>query len=502
MAFLWTGSQIPLYLFGGIPPVIIAALGGADRWNWFVTGYLLALAAVCPFVGAISDLIGRRYIAIIGTLLIILGQIVCSTAHTMNTFIAGMTITGAGAGINELTSLAATSEMAPTAKRGTYIALLIFTLLPFCPSVVWSQLIAAHGSWRWVGLVCGVWNFIGLLFVVFFYFPPPRTNSSGLTNRQIIAQIDFVGGFLSIGGIILFIAALLWGGSQYPWHSAHVLAPLIIGVVFMIAFVFWEIYGTDHPMFPARLRKDPRILALTLIITFISGGNFFAVLLFWPTQSYNVYGQDPIQVGLRSLPIGFGILIGAGVVLWLLSYFRGGNKPLMIVSAVMMTAGTGAMAAAREDNLAAVYVIISIACLGVGGIVIPSSIIVTIICPDDLIATIAALTLAIRVIGGAIAYTAYYNVLRNKLVPKLTYALTIAAVEHGIYDPNIIVDIGELTAASLVNEILYLPGVDGNRTIWNALVVAGQHAYAESCEFLCLINSLLFRLPFFVSSFR
>lgn len=48
---------------------------------------LLALAAVCPFVGALSDLVGRRYVAITGAAFIVLGMIVCSTAHHMNTFI-------------------------------------------------------------------------------------------------------------------------------------------------------------------------------------------------------------------------------------------------------------------------------------------------------------------------------------------------------------------------------------------------------------------------------
>lgn len=125
-----------------------------------------------------------------------------------------MAIAGAGAGINELTALAVTSELAPTAKRGKYVAILVFTILPFCPSVLWAQLIAYHSNWRYVGLLCGVWAFIGLVFTAIFYFPPPRVNSTGLTNRQIIAQIDFVGGFLSIVGIILFIAGLLWGGYQ------------------------------------------------------------------------------------------------------------------------------------------------------------------------------------------------------------------------------------------------------------------------------------------------
>lgn len=49
---------------------------------------LLALAAVCPFVGALSDLFGRRYIAMAGAALIVIGMIVCSTAHSMNVFVS------------------------------------------------------------------------------------------------------------------------------------------------------------------------------------------------------------------------------------------------------------------------------------------------------------------------------------------------------------------------------------------------------------------------------
>jgi hypothetical protein len=37
MAFLWTGSQIPVYIFGGIPPYIYRDIGGTDRWIWFVS---------------------------------------------------------------------------------------------------------------------------------------------------------------------------------------------------------------------------------------------------------------------------------------------------------------------------------------------------------------------------------------------------------------------------------------------------------------------------------
>lgn len=70
-----------------MPPYIYGDLGGTDRWVWFVLANLLALAAVCPFVGALSDLLGRRWVAISGGMFIVVGMIVCSTAHSMNIFI-------------------------------------------------------------------------------------------------------------------------------------------------------------------------------------------------------------------------------------------------------------------------------------------------------------------------------------------------------------------------------------------------------------------------------
>lgn len=191
---------------------------------------------------------------------------------------------------------------------------------------------------------------------------------------------------------------------QYPWSSAHVLAPLVIGFVFMVAFVFWELYGAKYPIFPTRLKQEPRTLALTLVITFISGANFFSVLMFWPTESFNVYGHNPVDVGIRSIPIGFGILAGACIVLVLLSVFRGHNKELLIVSSILMTAGEyinylathsqirylpvfpipgcGSLAIGRVDNLYQLWGLLVLAGLGIGGIVVPASIITTIICPD------------------------------------------------------------------------------------------------------------------------
>jgi len=52
-------------------------------------------------------------------------------------------------------------------------------------------------------------NFVLLIII---YHPPPRPNSLGLTKREIISRIDYIGILLSISGIALFLLGLQWGG--------------------------------------------------------------------------------------------------------------------------------------------------------------------------------------------------------------------------------------------------------------------------------------------------
>jgi hypothetical protein len=112
-------------------------------------------------------------------------------------------------------------------------------------------------------------------------------------------------------------------------------------------------------------------------------------------------------------------------------------------------------------------------------------IITTIICPDDLIATVSALTLSIRVIGGSIGYCAYYNVFVSKFVPNAIKYIGGAAVSVGVTNETYIGQIIGLTGASLIEDIKLIPGIAGNDTAWEIVVYAGQVAFAESYKWVC-----------------
>jgi|SRR5690242_16335302 len=172
-----------------------------------------------------------------------------------------------------------------------------------------------------------------------------------MSQKPVLAEIDYAGKLLSVAGMLLFMMGMQWVGYQYPWSSTHILVPLIISAVLIMAFMVWEGSGAKHPMFPKRLRQEPRILGLTLVITSNSGATFFSILMFWPTQAFIVYGHDPFSVGIRCIPVGFSIIAGSCIVLWMLSVLRGHNKKLLVVSSIFMTAERGAPAIGSVDNL-------------------------------------------------------------------------------------------------------------------------------------------------------
>lgn len=96
------------------------------------------MAAVAPFAGAVSDLIGRRYPAVFGTVLVIIGMVVVGTAHQMNVAIGGMAIAGVGAGICQTLGIAGIAELVPVNQRGRYIGTVFMLFSPMAASTAYG----------------------------------------------------------------------------------------------------------------------------------------------------------------------------------------------------------------------------------------------------------------------------------------------------------------------------------------------------------------------------
>ena len=139
-----------------------------------------------------------------------------------------------------------------------------------------------------------------------------------------------------------------------------------------------------------------------------------------------------MAVALDVLPFLYSISLGMILVNWGLTTFRGHNRELLTISAIMMTAGIGALATVNQNKAARGIGLAFLGGLGTGGLLLPAATILTIVSPDEAIATITAATVTIRQVGSSIGYAIYFNVLQNKLAVILPINVATAAAMAGL----------------------------------------------------------------------
>ena len=171
------------------------------------------------------------------------------------------------------------------------------------------------------------------------YHPPPRINSLGLSPREMVRRIDFVGGALSTVGLVFILVGLNSGGRSHLWRSAYVLGFLTLGTCFMVVFGLWEWFGTRYPLFPRRIIHAPRPFFCILLVIFTAGINCIPLVVFWPIESIGVYGLGRHQTGVSTLPIEMGILGVAILSALLISIFKRRIMLVMSFFCMLQTVG-------------------------------------------------------------------------------------------------------------------------------------------------------------------
>lgn len=265
-------------------------------------------------------------------------MIVCASTPTGTGYIAGQTLAGFGVVVEELLALAVIAEIVPTKQRPIYGVVLVSGFVPWVPGTLYAQLISKH-NWRYVPCLLAVWHALTIVIIGAFYRPPPQGSARGKPKMEVFRQIDWLGGILSIAGLVFFLVGLNWGGKIYPWDSARVVSFLCVGIVLCLAFAGWERYEARHPIFPRRLIYAPRPFWCIMLVIFAAGVNFISLVVFWPIQSISVYNSDQIRTGINTIPIGCCILGGAIMSGILIQLFKKHVNWIMTFFCIVQTAG-------------------------------------------------------------------------------------------------------------------------------------------------------------------
>jgi hypothetical protein len=136
---------------------------------------------------------------------------------------------------------------------------------------------------------------------------------------------------------MISLVGLTAGGFTHPWSSAYVLCTMLIGFALVVLFVAWEWKVAKVPMIPRELFAGQRIVGMAFLVAFVAGMYYYSLINFFPIVYESVYNPNPVQVGLKGLGPGFSVTFGAVGVNALLSLWKGHNRELLLVSAIMMS---------------------------------------------------------------------------------------------------------------------------------------------------------------------
>lgn len=272
--------------------------------------------------------------------LFFIGSIVFSTAKNMNTIIVGRVLQGLGGGGIDVLTEVILADMTTLQERSTYLGLMgipsaIGNILG--PSV--GALFASYASWRWIGWVN--LPILGVATPLLFFFLNLRRVKLDASLGGNLARLDWIGMMLMIIGITIFVLPLSWAGSLYPWASWQTLLPMLLGVVVLVGFGFYEAYPAS-PIVPHRLFHSTTA-NMTLVGVFFHGAILVSLLQYLPLIYQAVQLETPILSAVSLLPTVITSVVFAAISMMMVPLF-GGYAWLLRFSWVILTLGTGLLA--------------------------------------------------------------------------------------------------------------------------------------------------------------
>ncbi|KAK3672123.1 hypothetical protein LTR78_008094 [Recurvomyces mirabilis] len=477
----FSGFIMPVTALG----LIEAELGASPNAVWISLGWVLLSGVSFVLLGRLSDIFGRRWFFTGSTLLSLVGAIIGATAQNINVLIAASVFLGMGSA-GQISFNYSVGELVPIRHRFAANGIIYFFSLPFSglgPYIARLLIVQSSAGWRGIYyLVCGLDAAAAILWLLFYHPPDFQHLHRDRTLSDELKELDLGGIILYVAGFFLFLLGLAWGGSVYPWTSAYVLAPLIIGFAVLVAFVLYEsLMDLRRPLIPMHLFRQLDFVLMN-VLSAVGGVVYYGANTLFPYMVGSLYTSDPIKGGLVASCIGAGVCAGQTIGSWIA--VPGGHMKLKLI---VISSGLCAFVAALSgatDSQAIGSALAVCAGLMVGLLEVIVSTIVTIVIADQSeIGAAAGVFGSIRSLAGVLATAIYLSVLMNKLKEFTASDVVPAVVQAGVPSASI----PGFLAALAQGDIAALQSVPGVTTQAIEVGVATlREAYAKTFKIVWL----------------
>jgi EmrB/QacA subfamily drug resistance transporter len=391
--------------------------------QWVPSGYLLTYGGFMLLGGRAADLLGRRRVLVVGTLLIGLSSLIGGFAQSSGVLVGARLAQGLGAA---LMLPAALSILTTTFKEGSERnkALGVWGAvggLASAAGVLLGGLLTDGLGWRWVMFVNPVASVL-VLGGIFWLIADDRP-------RRRLQSFDARGAVLATAGMLLLVYTLV-KAPDVGWGTARTIGSLAGALALLATFVVNE-QRVHNPLAPLSIFRING-LAYADVTQLIAFAGFLAMFFFLTLYMQNVLGYSPIETGLAYLPVTVGAGMAAGITSQLVG--RTGTRPVIVAGALIAAGGVYYLSGvpvggSYVTDLLPGLVVMS---LGLGAVFVAVTTAANAGVPADKAGLAAALLNASQQLGGALGLAIFSAIATSRTTDLLAaHAPTAEALTEG-----------------------------------------------------------------------
>jgi len=291
--------------------------------SWVASSYLLAAAVFLLPFGRLADIVGRKRIFKIGTVIFSGASLLAGLAPATDIFLFARLVQGIGAAMIFGTGIAILTSVYPPHRRGWVLGVNVaatYTGLSLGPFV--GGMLTQYLGWRSVFLLNVPLGLL-VLAAVWLKMPQEWADSRG-------EPFDWTGSLV----YLLMLTAFMLGFTWLPRPGGVVLLLAAAGA--LLLFIKWEA-GHAHPIFQAGLIRGNTVFAFSNLAALVNYSATFAITFLLSLYLQYIKGFTPRSAGL--------VLIAQPVVMAVFSPLAGRLsdrlEPRIVASAGMGLSAVG-----------------------------------------------------------------------------------------------------------------------------------------------------------------
>jgi EmrB/QacA subfamily drug resistance transporter len=310
-----------------LPSIKIDLGFSQENLQWVISAYALVFGGFLLLGGRAADLLGRRRIFLVGTVVFTVSSLLAGLAWSETSLIAARAFQGLGAAIITPAALSILSTTF-TEGRERNIALGVWGAVGgfgAAAGVLMGGILTDALSWEWI-------FFVNVpVGVAAFALAPLLLRES---RDASVRSYDAVGAILVTAGL----SSLVFGITQatdWGWVSGQTIGVFAASAALLAGFVAWELRQAEPLMRFGLLRV--KTVTGANIAGFILGTATFSMFLILTLYMQQVLGYSAMETGFGYLAVAGTAILWSAVAAQLVT--RVGVKPVLVAGMSALTAG-------------------------------------------------------------------------------------------------------------------------------------------------------------------